>query len=712
MDSYQQQQQQQQQQQRQQQQQQPQQQQQQQQRQQQQQPQQQQQQHQNQQQQQQRKKKVEWSSNISSSESHPTGNTKSPMWDSDSDHMLSYFMDSNGVASPPVPNPTQFANVDGGGGSVDYRPVTSDRILQHPFRTQTSHQGVVQTIRRQQQQQHQNQSGLNINERIDVDDVDDDHQRPPPTPVIQHYFPSSSSSSGTTATTAHSSGIHVSQQTQQLPQPYFQNYQHQNHPQQQQQQQQQHHIQYQRQLEPIQSMRASLIGPIGNRSSNNSLAFQGYNPGMEEGTSPMSPALEYIGGDHEPLLLPPVDDGKQETRQERRRPEWSTQINNNNGISTANEYVMSYGNSRVMPTSNNNNNNNIINNNNLLHQGNATTMASTSTGSAPAPAQMPLQLHRVDHTTQETVSSSEVSTNTNFASPPTNVAPALHPVAAAALAAGVNSPFFFPHVSIAYLRQKVESIEETEEKRAKRLERNRESARKSRRRKKERLSNLGGKVDKLYSRMETQRRIQINSMLDSIPGKRNLEKEQLLQLKKVYDTTIQGEQNRSSYDEERVREMLSSVLIEQIEPSILKEVVEFQYNSLNQHLLQRYQKFILWLITQSETYFLSGKEEHSKRDQSEKISTGKISSKQLGEEITNGRKQEGGTASKKKKKKDDENDNQQTAEASDAGRMWPLTCFELSISVEQEDRILQAHKRFVYSIFSVPFKGTEVDQSL
>jgi len=291
------------------------------------------------------------------------------------------------------------------------------------------------------------------------------------------------------------------------------------------------------------------------------------------------------------------------------------------------------------------------------------------------------------------VSSSEVSTNTNFASPPTNVAPALHPVAAAALAAGVNSPFFFPHVSIAYLRQKVESIEETEEKRAKRLERNRESARKSRRRKKERLSNLGGKVDKLYSRMETQRRIQINSMLDSIPGKRNLEKEQLLQLKKVYDTTIQGEQNRSSYDEERIREMLSSVLIEQIEPSILKEVVEFQYNSLNQHLLQRYQKFILWLITQSETYFLSGKEEHSKRDQSEKISTGKISSKQLGEEITNGRKQEGGTTSKKKKKKDDENDNQQTAEASDAGRMWPLTCFELSISVEQEDRILQAHKR-------------------
>jgi hypothetical protein len=648
------------------------------------------QQQQQQQQPQQRKKKVEWSSNISSSEPHPTGNTKSPMWDSDSDHMLSYFMDSNGVASPPVPNPAQFTNNDGGGGGgVDYRPVISDRILQHPFRTQTSHQGVVQTIRRQQQR---HQSGLNINERIDVDEVDDDHQRPPPTPVIQHYFPSSSSSSGTTATTATSSGINFSQQTQQLPQPYFQHYQHQNHHQLQQQQQQQH-IQYQRQLEPIQSMKASLIGPIRNRSNNNCFAFQGYNPGMEEGTSPMSPALEFIGGDHEPLLLPPVDDGKQENRQERRRPEWSTQINNNNGISTANEYVMSYGNSRVMPTSNNNNN--IMNNNNLLHQGNATTTASTST--ALAPAQMPLQLQRADHTTQETVSSSEVSANTTFASPPNNVAPALHPVAAAALAAGANSPLFFPHVSIAYLRQKVESIEETEEKRAKRLERNRESARKSRRRKKERLSNLGGKVDKLYSRMETERRIQINFMLDSIPE--NFEKEQLLQLKEVYDTTIQGEQNRSSYDDERTREMLSSVLIEQIEPSILKEVVEFQYNSLNQHLLQRYQKFILWLITQSETYYLSGKEEHSKRDQFEKISSGKISSKQLGEEISNGRKPEGGSASKKKKKEDDENDNQQTAQASDAGRMWPLTCFELSISVEQEDRILQAHKRFVYFIF-------------
>jgi hypothetical protein len=104
------------------------------------------------------------------------------------------------------------------------------------------------------------------------------------------------------------------------------------------------------------------------------------------------------------------------------------------------------------------------------------------------------------------------------------------------------------------------------------------------------------------------------------------------------------------------------------------------------------------LITQSESYFLFGKEEHSKRDQFEKISTGKISSKQLVEEITNGRKQEGVTTSKKKKKKkdDDENANQQTAQASDAGRMWPLACFELSISVEQEDRLLQAHKRLVY----------------
>lgn len=73
---------------------------------------------------------------------------------------------------------------------------------------------------------------------------------------------------------------------------------------------------------------------------------------------------------------------------------------------------------------------------------------------------------------------------------------------------------------------------------------------------------------------------------------------------------------------------------------------------------------------------MSAKEEHSKRAQSKKISTGKISSKQIGEEIS--KEEESGS---------------QMARVSDAGRFWPLLCFELSISVEQEDRLLETQKR-------------------
>jgi len=59
----------------------------------------------NQQQQQQPpgKKKVEWNSNLSSIEPQPTENV-SPIWDSEADHMLSYFLDGSGIASPPKPN--------------------------------------------------------------------------------------------------------------------------------------------------------------------------------------------------------------------------------------------------------------------------------------------------------------------------------------------------------------------------------------------------------------------------------------------------------------------------------------------------------------------------------------------------------------------------------------------------------------------------------
>jgi len=70
------------------------------------------------------------------------------------------------------------------------------------------------------------------------------------------------------------------------------------------------------------------------------------------------------------------------------------------------------------------------------------------------------------------------------------------------------------------------------------------------------------------------------------------------------------------------------------------------------------------------------------------MNSGKTSSKQIGDEITNGRKLDDGTT---EAPTPSENGNQ-TAVATDPLRLWPLLCYELSISVDQEEKILMAHK--------------------
>jgi hypothetical protein len=239
---------------------------------------------------------------------------------------------------------------------------------------------------------------------------------------------------------------------------------------------------------------------------------------------------------------------------------------------------------------------------------------------------------------------------------------------------------------------------ETEEKRAKRLERNRESARKSRRRKKERLTNLEAKVNELHGKIEKERSVQMNAMDDVLE---EYEKERILQMKEEYLTQEVGDETRNA----RLATALSE-LIEKIEPSIRKDIAEFQYTSLGQHLLPRYQKFLLWLTLHSESFFLSGKEEHAKRESTQaipRVTSGKISSKQIGDELTNGRKLENGTMIPppptplytQQQQNDQGTQATSIAMAFDGARMWPLTCYELSISVDQEDKFLQALKRYV-----------------
>lgn len=682
----------------------------------------------------QRKKKVEWSSTLSSSQSQPVEN-KSPMWDSEAgkyffvtknrlpgfphdqapvinhlqtcpkhylilvffyfcpikDHMLSYFLDSNGVASPPATS--HFVPYNNGGEYASLvasdqnntRLSVSDRILQHPFRSNFSGSASA-NVRQDQLLGLKDDGGRH-------DNIDNDIQQPPPTPVIQHYFPSSSSSvrnipksssggSSTTGSSEKTSGIRLPRNTGQF-----------SFGQQQQQQQQQPRLKHpaqkkQQPLNPSDVMSQNFLGVldqqftrtsnVGNSNESN-FSFQEYAASME-GASPVSPALEF-GGDHEPMLLPPGRKDAQDVtvqQSEKTKSYVEAMAARINALTESYIQNISTKNSNpILLQSASSESNKKSEEHVNIPKGPVAFLASASIQPG-----IQSQLEQAVAATQkqfaESVPSNPSLTTNTYVAPTSvalqpNVTIPIHPIAAAALAGSTtNHQYFFPNFTAAYLMQKAESAEETEEKRAKRLERNRASARKSRRRKKERLSNLEAKVNVMYAKVERERRVRINLMNDA---SKRAEKDRILDLKERYFVSGRGQDVNHS---EEIKESLSHIFIDETEQSMRKDVVEFQYNFLSQNLLARYQKYWLWVILQSDLYYLQGKEKHSKRIQTKKITTGKISSKQIGEEIS---------------KEEDNGSGNHTASASDASRFWPLVCFELSISVEQEDRILEARKR-------------------
>jgi hypothetical protein len=394
--------------------------------------------------------------------------------------------------------------------------------------------------------------------------------------------------------------------------------------------------------------------------------------------SPISPAM-MIGGDHEPLMLPPPDSHTAPNARDS-HVEWLRQINalaqasNNNSAATTTSAPASQSLATPMSTYG--------------------MVPSVSMGTAQVlPHQQPQMNHQISATSPPNMSQQQQQVPTIATFPPQGVM--IHPTAAAALAAG--NPLFFSHAA-ALLRHHTSSPIETEEKRAKRLERNRESARKSRRRKKERLSNLEGKVNSLYNKIEKERRSHINSM-EIVLGEH--QKERILQLIEEH-----GKQEGETSSDERLGQVLSQLLCSTIESTTRKDIVEFQYTTLSQYLLPRYQKFMLWLILHPESFYTSGKEEHAKREAElsiPRVTSGKISSKQIGEELTNGRKLDDGRfippsppPMYDQQQQGDSGDRYTPiAQAFDAARMWPLTCFELSISVDQEDRFISALHRYV-----------------
>ncbi|GKY92822.1 hypothetical protein MPSEU_000251800 [Mayamaea pseudoterrestris] len=236
---------------------------------------------------------------------------------------------------------------------------------------------------------------------------------------------------------------------------------------------------------------------------------------------------------------------------------------------------------------------------------------------------------------------------------------------------------------------------ETAEKRAKRLERNRESARKSRRRKKERLSTLEAQVSKLHGKIEAERRTQIIAMVSK------LRKARVSELARIIP------------DLDGVRDPgLLAFVIATTGPcsDIVRSVQDFQHGLLKQLVLPRYHKLLLWLTVQPETFFTAGKEEYISRMERLELPTPKVSSKQIGDELTNGPKileldgenlRAAGT--KRVTFQDTMTTNSPTPEpapqvnlttyANDAARVWPLLSYEIGLGVDQEEKFVLLRKR-------------------
>lgn len=217
--------------------------------------------------------------------------------------------------------------------------------------------------------------------------------------------------------------------------------------------------------------------------------------------------------------------------------------------------------------------------------------------------------------------------------------------------------------------------QESEERRAKRLARNRESARQSRRRKKENLARLSAMVNGLQGEIEVERRLKLNEMEENLQILRN--------------DAIQSLSERFA-DEESIRELLDS-----LGPNcaIRQNCTSFQYSALRQLMLPKYQVFILWLTIQEGVFFTAGKEERIKIDPSRAI--GRLSSKQVGEDITNTWKKalpketKGGSPNAELDADEEEDDDRALKSGPDEPtRLWPLLCYELSISVDQEEKML------------------------
>lgn len=217
---------------------------------------------------------------------------------------------------------------------------------------------------------------------------------------------------------------------------------------------------------------------------------------------------------------------------------------------------------------------------------------------------------------------------------------------------------------------------ESKEKRERRLARNRESARQSRRRKKELLLNLRAQVSKLQREIDAERFRQLDCM------ERELTVDKIQIINQLFSRAAMS--LGVSPDAALSEQLIALVRLGGPNSQIRRAAVDYQYSALSQTILSCSQHFMLSLILKDEGFFTVAKEHRARTIKT----TGRVSSKQVGEDLTNGFKDKMAAGGNKSSISCHPNDRLQ---------MWPLFCYELAVSLDQEEKLLQYLRRLKHN---------------
>lgn len=256
-------------------------------------------------------------------------------------------------------------------------------------------------------------------------------------------------------------------------------------------------------------------------------------------------------------------------------------------------------------------------------------------------------------------------------------------------------PSVFPTSGLRYLTKAINELSRPDdqkeidpeilaEKRRQRLARNRESARKSRRRKKEHLASLSGKVQKLQRQLEAEVRSKIRSMEGGLSRQRNNTLDKWLNnLLKRPGTACDDNDSISSVVCVDSRNQLAKVIGKtSVSCEIRRAVIAHQYHCLRQAFLSSHNHYSVWMMMQSSTFFTK---EASRKGEGGTVSSGseresnksagsRANSKQIGEELYNEERKHGNGGV--------------SCQVNDGARMWPLFCYEIIMTMEQENRVI------------------------